>query len=100
MNSFNFLKVSFTLSDVLSSFHYPFFILKNDKHLISPHNIPPESHIKVTKTKEMIANWRSSLSTLGKLYKKVWRICKLIKGCREFKKKKNLQTKPLKLNQV
>ena len=27
---------------------------KSDKHLISPHNISPEFHIKVTRIKEMI----------------------------------------------
>lgn len=52
MNSFNFLKVSFTLSDILCLHFIGPFILKNDKHLISPHNISPESHIKVTKIKE------------------------------------------------
>ena len=28
--------------------------LKSDKHLISPYNIIPESHIKVRRIKEMI----------------------------------------------
>ena len=30
--------------------------LKNDKHLISPYNIIPESNIKVTRIKEIITN--------------------------------------------
>ena len=29
---------------------------KSDKHLISPYNISPESHIKVERIKEMIIN--------------------------------------------
>ena len=29
---------------------------KNDQHLISPHNITPESNIKVMRIKEMITN--------------------------------------------
>ena len=29
---------------------------KSDKHLISPHNITPESHIKVSRIKEMITS--------------------------------------------
>ena len=29
---------------------------KKDKHLISPHNIIPESHITVMRIKEMITN--------------------------------------------
>ena len=29
---------------------------KNDKHLISPYNITPESHITVMRMKEMITN--------------------------------------------
>ena len=33
---------------------------KSDKHLISPYNITPKSHIKVTRKKEMISNDRSS----------------------------------------
>ena len=32
---------------------------KSDLHLISPYNITPESHVKVVRIKEMIANWRS-----------------------------------------
>ena len=36
------------------------FTLKSDKHLISPYNITPESHIKVTRIKEMITIKRSS----------------------------------------
>ena len=32
------------------------FTLKSDKHLISPYNIIPESHIKVMRIKEMITN--------------------------------------------
>ena len=31
----------------------------SDSHLISPYNITPESHVKVTRIKEMITNWRS-----------------------------------------
>ena len=34
---------------------------KSDWHLISPHNITHESHIKVMRTKELITNERSSL---------------------------------------
>ena len=30
--------------------------LMSDQHLISPHNITPESHIKVMRIKEMITN--------------------------------------------
>ena len=30
--------------------------LKSDQHLISPHIITPESHIKIMRTKEMITN--------------------------------------------
>ena len=30
--------------------------LKTDQHLISPYNIRPESHIKVTRIKKMITN--------------------------------------------
>ena len=30
-------------------------IPKSDQHLLSPHNIIPESHIKVMRIKEMIA---------------------------------------------
>ena len=36
------------------------FTLKSDKHLISPYNITPESHIKVMRIKEMITIKRSS----------------------------------------
>ena len=35
-------------------------IPESDKHLISPFNITPESHIKVMRIKEMIINWRTS----------------------------------------
>ena len=31
---------------------------KSDKHLISPYNISPESHVKVMRIKEMITNQR------------------------------------------
>ena len=30
--------------------------LKSDWHLISPYNVSPDSHIKVTRIKEMITN--------------------------------------------
>ena len=33
---------------------------KSDSHLVSPYNITPKSHIKVTRIKEIIANLRSS----------------------------------------
>ena len=33
---------------------------KSDKHLISPNNITPELHIKVTRIKEMITHLKSS----------------------------------------
>ena len=33
---------------------------KSDKHPISPYNITPESHFKVTRIQEMIANYGSS----------------------------------------
>ena len=33
---------------------------KSDKHLLSPHNITPESHAKVMRIKEKITNWGSS----------------------------------------
>ena len=32
----------------------------SDQHLLSPHNITPESHIKVMRIREMITNLRSS----------------------------------------
>ena len=31
-----------------------------DQHLISPHNINPESHTEVMRIKEMIKNYRNS----------------------------------------
>ena len=37
------------LSQLLNSLTF-----KSDQHLISPHNITPESYIKVTRIKEMI----------------------------------------------
>ena len=30
----------------------------SDQHLVSPYNVTPESHIKVTRVKEMITNLR------------------------------------------
>ena len=33
---------------------------KSDWHQISPYNISPESHVKVTRIKEMITNLRDS----------------------------------------
>ena len=64
----------------------------SDKHIISPYNIIPESHIRVTRIKEMITklgcSWilnKFSLSpTLGNVWRTVWRICILILGCKEL----------------
>ena len=33
---------------------------KSDQHLLSPYNITPESHLRVTRIKEMITNQSSS----------------------------------------
>ena len=49
LHSFNMIKYYF---DPLTS--------KSDWHQISPYNIIPESHVKVTRIKEMITNLRGS----------------------------------------
>ena len=35
-------------------------IPKSDLHLTCPHKIPPESHLRVTRIKQITTNWRSS----------------------------------------
>ena len=52
-----------------------------DWHLMSPHNITPESHIKVMRIKEVITNQKLFIvklilliSTLGNVKRRVWRL--------------------------
>ena len=47
---------------------------KSKYHLISPYNITPESHVKVTRVKEMIVKKILLVSTLGSVWRTVWRI--------------------------
>ena len=47
---------------------------KSKYHLISPYNITPESHVKVTRVKEMIVKQILLVSTLGSVWRTVWRI--------------------------
>ena len=47
--------------DEFTTFAFPdVFTPKCDKHLLSLYNITPESHIKVSRIKEMIASERNS----------------------------------------
>ena len=49
-----------TMKWVLFSLSFNPLTSKGDQHLISPHNITPESHIKVMRIKEAITSIRLS----------------------------------------
>ena len=62
---------------------------KTDCHLIFPHNITSELYIKVTRIKGndhqlkklLIVKQILFVTTLGNVWRAVWRICMLISGC-------------------
>ena len=66
--------------------------LKSDQHLFSPYNITPESLIRVMReennhqiNKLMIVKQILLVSTLGNVWRTVWRICILMLGCKGLK---------------
>ena len=66
--------------------------LKSDLHLFSPYNITPESLIRVMReennhqiNKLMIVKQILLVSTLGNVWRTVWRICILMSGHKGLK---------------
>ena len=80
---------------------YSIINLLSSQNPISPNNFSPESHIKVTRIKEMIANKRSSgllgkivfIHTLGNIQRTVQRICILMLRCKGFRGTKTQKNK-------